>query len=133
MNEYEIHHDMQIKLDKFAALQVDDLTRQLQQLASKLASAQQALLNSSHKSPAKSQRFSASLGTFDAMSPSQTEAASQSTQAVKRLHADPSLAMSSLAHGHTQAADDTASQPASTLDHQTEQPSAQAGDTFALY
>ena len=61
--------------------QVEGLRAQLQQLESRLGTAQAALRQSSAKSPLKSQQLTGSLDLS-------TQQPSQSTQLAKRLHAD---------------------------------------------
>lgn len=73
--------------------QVEDLKLQLQQLESKLSTAQSALRQVSIRSPAKSQQFTASLSSLDAFSPSQTLPPSQNTHPTKKQRAESSQAL----------------------------------------
>ncbi len=108
---------------------------QLQQLESRLGAAQLALRQSSNKSPGKSQQFTASLASLDALSPSQSMQPSQSIHVAKKLRSDSSQPPASQTNALTQglgAVDGpagTSSVPVHSTDH-TDTAASQAGEHF---
>ena len=103
--------------------QVAELQTQIQQLDSRLSSAQLALRQAQSKAPSKSQLFTASLSSLDA--PSQALQALQSTQKKARSErTKPANSKSVMSQG-TSASDTvaTSSQPAAQLgnDHAASQ------------
>ena len=100
---------------------MQELTTQLQETDSKLIAAQQALRQSRSKSPAKSQQVSASLASLDTLAPTQKPEATESTQAMKKLHTDSSQVTLSQAQGAGEAVsqyvvDDQSAPPAEAGD-----------------
>ena len=75
---------------------------QVQQLESKLSTAQLAVRQSSAKSPSKSQHFTASLSSLDAASPSQAAQPSQSSHAAKKPRGDSGPALPSQGNAASQ-------------------------------